>query len=76
MIVAIPYPEFERAGELAWFTKADQCPCCRTKEGDCSRCEHYRCAVCDRWVPWEFGADDGMPLACDDCWAERQREAA
>jgi hypothetical protein len=30
----------------------------------------YVCAWCRRSVPWCFGADNDMPLVCDDCWAE------
>lgn len=28
----------------------------------------FRCHGCKRRVPWCYGAGDGMPNHCDDCW--------
>lgn len=36
---------------------------------ECERCETYVCPWCGRRVPWENGAGDDMPEACDQCWA-------
>ena len=30
-------------------------------------CGTFRCAGCDRTVPWCFGAADDAPELCDDC---------
>ncbi|MBD2386039.1 hypothetical protein [Cylindrospermum sp. FACHB-282] len=32
--------------------------------------ETFKCDKCDRLVPWQKGADNDMPNACDDCWAK------
>lgn len=40
---------------------------------ECPRCETYVCPWCGRRVPWTDGAADGMPEACDGCWAEAHR---
>ena len=35
----------------------------------CMRCEHFACAGCGRWVPWDDGCDDEHADLCDECWA-------
>lgn len=49
-----------------------KCTCrgsvCQDKHGNPAT-RWYRCARCQRRVPWCFGAADDMPELCDDCWA-------
>lgn len=44
----------------AWMAR---CHCC-----SCSEDQTYECAHCGRKTPWCFGAVDGHPDCCDDCW--------
>ena len=57
---------------LEWAATAPRCPCDAVGRQDaahaeCSACEVFVCARCDRWVSWDEGADDETPHLCDGC---------
>jgi len=35
---------------------------------DCEGCERYVCRMCERTLPWDFGAADDVGMLCDDCF--------
>ena len=57
---------------LEWAATAPRCPCDAVgrkdaEHAECSACEVFVCARCDRWVSWDEGADDETPDLCDAC---------
>ncbi len=43
---------------------------------NCEACSKFRCSICRKLVPWDRGAADNMPSACDDCWFARYEKRA
>ena len=57
---------------LEWAATAPRCPCDAVGRADaehpeCSACEVFVCARCDRWTSWDEGAADETPDLCDEC---------
>jgi len=49
------------------FNPANRGHVCALPE-DCEGCERYVCPMCERTLPWDFGAADALGMICDDCF--------
>lgn len=59
---------------LAAIERFGQWALCKLRLCDeCEHCQTYVCPWCGRRRPWEDGAADDMPEACDDCWSSAHR---
>jgi hypothetical protein len=58
-------------------TMPDFPTCSKSPGPTCRICPRWKCPGCMTLRPWCFGAADGFPALCDDCWdaAVNLREA-
>jgi hypothetical protein len=46
------------------------CKVCKNFEDGCEYCRQFKCPLCDKWRPWDYGCDDEFVAVCDDCWGK------
>lgn len=62
MTLLLTKEELEKEGFFANLAASVQCQC-----KECDQDQFFKCEMCDREVPYCFGASDEFDELCDDC---------
>jgi hypothetical protein len=57
-----------------YFSSLQSVVSCQCKT--CTRSQKFQCSLCDRLVPYCYGAGDNYPDYCDDCACEAEEAIA